>query len=276
MSDTWWEEKSACLLLLHDITEHRRLERELREEKGVAEEASRVKGEFLAKMSHELRTPLNAIIGFSEGLLDRADQHPLNEHQKDRITKTLESGRRLLSLIDDVLDIVEIETGKIELRITTFDVPPLVEEISDLTATLIGEEADVTFSLNVQETLPLLSSDREKVKTILFNLLSNAVKFTEQGKIALGIRCDDGRFTMSVEDTGIGIPVDQVGKVFEKFGQAHTATRPAVGGAGLGLSIAKSLAELLGGKLTVESKEGRGSTFSLILPVAWVPGGNRT
>ena len=265
---TVWEGAAAYLVSLHDISGHKQLEEELARAKDAAEAADRAKSEFLANMSHELRTPLNAIIGFSEGLLERADRHPLNNHQKDRIAKTLQSGRHLLGLINDVLDIAKVEAGQAEFHVTTFAVHPLAEEIAGLAQELLRAKGDVTFSLDLADEGLQLTSDRDKVKQILLNLVGNAAKFTDQGSVTLRIQHCDGCLNMVVVDTGIGIPEDQFYGIFEKFRQVHTTARPSVGGTGLGLSIAKSLAEVLGGKLTVESMQGRGSEFTLMLPVA--------
>lgn len=254
--------------LVSDITERKRTIDELRRAKEAAEAADSAKDEFLAKMSHELRTPLNAVIGFSEGLLDRVDHHPLNDHQADRIGRILESGRHLLGLINELLDIAKIEAGKAELSTTSFELGPLAEEIAGVVESLVMKEPYLDFSLELEDSLPPLESDREKIKEILLNLVSNAVKFTSRGSVVLRIQRDRGGVAISVTDTGIGIPGDQLDRVFQRFTQVSGAPSSPMRGTGLGLPIARSLTEMLGGTLTAVSAEGQGSTFTLSLPLA--------
>ena len=264
-----WDREKACLVSLHDMTARNQMHVDLEKAKEAAETANHAKSEFLANMSHELRTPLNAIIGFSEGLLQRADRHPLSDHQKDRIGKVLLGGRHLLMLINQILDISKIEAGQATVHPTTFDVFQLAAAIQGVAEALLQEKDDVTFVLDIADDLPPFTSDRDKVWQILLNLVSNAVKFTEHGSVTLGIRHDDGRFLFSVEDTGIGIPQDKRAAIFEKFEQVQQPGGPRNEGTGLGLTIARSFADLLGGSLKVSSTQDHGSTFVLTLPLAF-------
>jgi len=232
-----------------------------------AEAANVAKSEFLANMSHELRTPLNAVIGFSEGLLERTDIHSLNEHQKDRLRKIKTSGEYLLQLINGVLDIAKVESGKMELQIMTFDVEPVVRAIGDMAEALAKDKPAVRFILDLEEHLPPITSDRDKVRQILVNLLGNAIKFTEQGSVTLRARGKNGSLVFGVEDTGVGISAEHLDHLFEQFYQVKQETRRSLKGTGLGLAISKAFATLLGGTLTVESVEGQGSTFTLTIPL---------
>ena len=266
--------------IFRDITEQKRAEVKLldlnRHLKNVtarasemalrAEAANVAKSEFLANMSHELRTPLNAVIGFSEGLLERTDVHPLNEHQKDRLEKIKTSGEYLLQLINGVLDIAKAESGKTELQITTFEVEPVVREVGDMAEALVKDKPAVRFTIDLEERLPPITSDRDKLRQILVNLLGNAIKFTEQGSVTLWVRGKNGSLLFSVEDTGVGISAEHLGHLFEQFYQVKQKTHRTLKGTGLGLAISKAFATLLNGTLTVESVEGQGSNFTLTVP----------
>jgi two-component system, sensor histidine kinase len=239
----------------------------LEESKQLADRANRAKSDFLASMSHELRTPLNAVIGFSDGLLERADIHPLNEHQKDRLEKIKANGEYLLQLIDGILDIAKVESGKIDLQISTFDVEPVVWEVGDLADALTKNKPAVRFAIDLEEHLPPITSDRDKVRQILINLLGNAVKFTEKGTVTLRIQSGNGSLIFSMEDTGVGISAEHLGRLFEQFYQVKQETSRSLKGTGLGLAISKAFADLLGGKLAVKSIQGQGSVFTLTVPL---------
>jgi len=271
----------VCRVAMSDMTERKRVEEQLThytaeleaankalaESKQLAECANRAKSEFLANMSHELRTPLNAVIGFSEGLLERTDIHPLNEHQKDRLEKIKASGEHLLHLINGVLDLAKAESGKTDLQLSTFDVGPVVREVGDMAEALAKDKPAVRFTLDLEEHLPPITSDRDKMRQILVNLLGNAIKFTEQGLVTLRVRRNNGSLLFSVEDTGVGIAAEHLDHLFEPFYQVEQKTRRSLKGTGLGLAISRKFAELLGGTLTAESVQRRGSTFTLTVPL---------
>jgi signal transduction histidine kinase len=228
------------------------------------EAASRHKSEFLANMSHELRTPLNAIIGFSEVLDDRMFGE-LNEKQAEYVRVILGSGRHLLSLINDILDLSKVEAGRMELELGTFNLPAALEN----TLTLMRERAmrhGLALDLSVDDTLGDIVADERKLKQVLLNLLSNAVKFTpEGGRIDVRALAANGTVQVSVTDTGIGIaPADQEA-IFEEFRQVGHASRKREG-TGLGLALARKFVELHGGRLWVTSEVGAGSTFTFTLP----------
>jgi CheY-like chemotaxis protein len=235
--------------------------------KETADAGNRAKSDFLANMSHELRTPLNAIIGFSEGLLERADRHPLSDHQKDRLTKINKSGQHLLVLINKILDTASVEAGKTQVYPTSFDLETLVGEISGMADELIKSKPQVRYMIDMEKDLPPIVSDRDMLKQILLNLISNAVKFTEHGSIKFWVRRDGKTLLLSVEDTGMGIPEEHMDHIFEKFYQVPGTVGASLKGTGLGLSICKKYSSLLGGTLTLRSIEGQGSTFSLCIPI---------
>ncbi len=242
-----------------------RLFREIADKSAQLEAASRHKSEFLANMSHELRTPLNAIIGFSEVLAEGMFGE-INEKQTEYLQDILESGRHLLSLINDILDLSKIEAGRMELELSEFHLPGAI----DNALILVRERANrrgVKLGSTINERLGMLSGDERKVKQVLLNLLSNALKFTpEGGRIDVRARLDDGMAEISVVDTGIGIaPADQEA-VFEEFRQVGTADKKAEG-TGLGLALARKFIELHGGRIWVTSELGTGSTFIFTLPL---------
>jgi signal transduction histidine kinase len=243
-----------------------RLFREIADKSAQLESASRHKSEFLANMSHELRTPLNAIIGFSE-VLAQGMFGEINEKQTEYLQDILESGRHLLSLINDILDLSKIEAGRMELELSDFHLPNAIENA----LILVRERASrrgIRLGSTIDERLGMMGGDERKVKQVLLNLLSNALKFTpEGGQIDITARLHDDRAEVSVADTGIGIaPTDQ-DTVFEEFRQVGTADKKAEG-TGLGLALSRKFIELHGGKIWVQSEVGRGSTFTFTLPVS--------
>jgi signal transduction histidine kinase len=242
-----------------------RLFREIEEKGRQLEAANRHKSEFLANMSHELRTPLNAIIGFSEVLLQRMFGE-LNEKQNEYMEDILSSGRHLLSLINDILDLSKVEAGRMELELTKFDLPLAV----DNALTLMRERATrqgISLNRAVDERLGDFVGDERKVKQILLNLLSNAVKFTpEGGRIEVKALPGDGSVEISVSDTGIGIASKDQERIFEEFRQVGADYSHKREGTGLGLTLTRKFVEMHGGRIWVESEVGKGSTFTFTLP----------
>ena len=244
-----------------------RLFHELGETNRRLEAASRHKSQFLANMSHELRTPLNSIIGFSEILLDESWGELSAEERREFLGNILSSGRHLLRLINDILDLSKIEAGRIELKPERFAVADMVEGVL-ATIRPLAAQKQITIDVDVDPALTALVADAGKVKQILYNLLSNAIKFTADGGRA-GLRAvrdaQDARFAVS--DTGIGIKPEDQARIFEEFQQVETTTARHYEGTGLGLALAKQFVELHGGRIWVESAPGHGSTFTFTLPL---------
>jgi signal transduction histidine kinase len=246
-----------------------RLFREIEEKSRELEAASRHKSEFLSNMSHELRTPLNAIIGFSEVLAERMFGE-LTEKQEEYLQDIMESGRHLLSLINDILDLSKIEAGRMELELTDFDLPQAIDNALTLVRERAGRRG-IALHQAVDERLGEIRGDERKVKQVLLNLLSNALKFTPgEGRIHVSARLQDGLAEISVADTGVGIAPEDQEAVFEEFRQVGTAAKK-VEGTGLGLALSRKFVELHGGRIWVKSQVGVGSTFSFTLPVLSPP-----
>jgi signal transduction histidine kinase len=245
--------------------QHARLFRELDDKSRQLEVASQHKSEFLANMSHELRTPLNAILGFSEVLADGMFGE-INEKQAEYLRDILESGRHLLSLINDILDLSKIEAGRMELELEDFDLPSAIDNALTLVRERAGRRG-ITLGREIDGRVGTIRGDERKVKQVLLNLLSNAIKFTpEGGRIDVRAATNDELVEVSVADTGVGIAPEDHEKVFEEFRQVGAADKK-VEGTGLGLALSRKFIELHGGRIWVTSEIGRGSTFTFTLPV---------
>jgi signal transduction histidine kinase len=231
--------------------------------------ANQHKSAFLANMSHELRTPLNAIIGVSEMLIEESQDKGATEPVVD-LERILRAGRHLLGLINEVLDLAKIESGRMELSLELFDVTVVVDEVAE-TIRAIGEKRGNELVLDCAPGLGAMRADSTRVRQALLNLASNAVKFTENGRVTIAARrtSDEGRewIVLRVSDTGIGMTPEQMGRLFQEFTQADVATSRRYGGTGLGLAISRRFCRMMGGDITVESEMGRGSTFMIRLPV---------
>ena len=236
-----------------------------KKEKEAAEAASQIKSSFLANMSHELRTPLNAIIGYSEMVLEEAEDSGQTAVVPD-MNKILSAGKQLLGLINSILDLSKIEAGKMELYLETFSVPALVEEVTQVIRPMV-EKAGNTMSVKLDPLVQSMRADQTKLRQSLYNLLSNASKFTSGGAIGLEVRMlGEESILFAVSDTGIGMTPEQSARLFEPFTQGDASTSRKYGGTGLGLVISRRFANMMGGDIVVESTEGKGSTFTLTLP----------
>jgi PAS domain S-box-containing protein len=255
-----------------DITAQKRHEAELAEllrrvemARDAANDAAAAKSRFLANMSHELRTPLNAIIGFTRLVSRNAKGLP--ERQVDNLSKILVSAEHLLGLIDEILDLSRIDAGAVDIEAGPVEVIDVLNEVADSFEPLL-DQTRVQMYIGVDSRIPTVVTDREKLKQILLNLFSNAVKYTDEGTVAMRARTVDGRLRIEVADTGLGMSEDEIGRVFDEFHRSGSSLARARRGTGLGLTISRRLARALGGDITVKSRFGVGSQFTLELPLS--------
>jgi two-component system, chemotaxis family, CheB/CheR fusion protein len=254
---------TAAVMTLTDITRRLELEEDLRQAKTLAEAADHAKSAFMSTVSHELRTPLNAIVGYADVLSVTGS---LDEGERKHLERIRVAGSHLSSLLEEILHFSRLEEGQVTVKMATFDAREVAGEAGDMVK-LAASEAGLHFHLDLPDEAVTLESDPDKLRQILLSLLGNAVKFTEEGEVRLGLQIRTGWAVFEVTDTGIGIAPEHLELVFERFWRVEGSSGPSAAGTGIGLSVARQLTSMLGGELEVGSGFGRGSTFSLRLPL---------
>ncbi|MDO9299948.1 MAG: GAF domain-containing sensor histidine kinase, partial [Anaerolineales bacterium] len=231
-------------------------------------ELDRLKSSFLANMSHELRTPLNSILGFADVILEGLDG-PLTDNMQNDLGLIYKNGQHLLHLINDVLDMAKIESGKMNLNIEKFNLQEVIEEVTSITSTMASEKNLALFIDPDSDHEVEINADKIRLRQVMINLINNAIKFTEKGKISIHVAREENNVLISVKDTGMGIPADHLEAVFQEFTQVDTTTTRKVGGTGLGLPISRRLINMHSGRLWAESSgiDGEGATFYVFLPI---------
>jgi signal transduction histidine kinase len=228
-------------------------------------EASDHKSRFLANVNHELRTPLSSIIGYAR-ILRRGSGAQLSTLQQENLDDLLRNAERLMRMIDSLLDFAKIEAGKIEVHIEPVRIDEMVQVATATIEPMLNKDA-VRLVRDVRADIPMLYTDPEKLRQIILNLLSNAVKFTDRGEITISASQENGHVKLSVTDTGIGIDKADLERIFEEFDRGRLTSAGSYGGTGLGLAIVKELVDLLGGNVAAESEVGKGSSFTVTLPM---------
>nr|WP_232222161.1 PAS domain-containing sensor histidine kinase [Methanococcoides burtonii] len=261
-----YEGKSSIVSVIRDITEHKQHEQELLDAKVKAENANTAQSEFIHNISHELRTPLNSTIGFSEMMITEV-LGPLNDKQKKYLNNVKISGKHLLSLINEILNISKIENGEVELELDEVDIYTTVEDVEMLMAPILAENKNELI-VNIEANVGKFTADRLKLKQILYNILSNAIKFSpENENIIMDIKVIDGKLQTNITDKGKGLSEKEQANIFQPFVQLDDEHSEKQKGTGLGLTIVKRFVQLHKGKIWIDSEEGKGTTFCFTIPL---------
>ncbi len=269
--DRWFDVRAyaspnGIVVYFRDVSEGRQLERDLRGALASAHAANRASSEFLAMMSHELRTPMQAVLGYADLLL-AGPADSLTSEQTEDVRCIQQGAKRIIALVDQMLDLSRLQAGRLEFKVKPVDLAEVVEQVrQDVAPQAVFKS--LTLAIDIPASLPRVRADATRLRQILLNLIGNAVKFTDKGSVRVSARESEAGIEVAVEDTGIGIPAEALEQIFEEFRQADSVTTRRYGGAGLGLAIARNLAEQQGGTISVKSTPRVGSTFTLTMPAA--------